>query len=150
MQRSVAVFLAIAVIYVGAGLLPSAHSALGWLAQGTVISGAIATFCVMQAHHVSVPQAAAVFLCTGSLAALSSLSATTCYLKNEDCTSLMPLHAAVLSNALLLGAASFTAFGVWLALGFPVWLAIFGTVIAAPAMTLAVLPLVSRLIGSLV
>lgn len=150
MQRSVAVFLATAVIYVGASLLPSTHPALGWLAQGTVITGAIATFCVMRAHNVTIPQAAAVFLCTGSLAALSNLSATTCFLKNEDCTSLLPLHAAVLSNALVLGVASFTSFEAWVALGLPVWLAVFGTVVAAPAMSLAVMPLVSRVISSLV
>lgn len=150
MQTSMAVFLACTVIYFGAVVMPvpEAQSAVGWLSQVVVATGAFATFASMASHRLSVTQALAVFLCAGGLAAVSSLATTACYLKDSQCTSLFPLHATIFSSAFLAGSAAFTSFAAWTALGLPLWAVIVGTVLAAPGLVVVVMPFVSRFVGA--
>ena len=150
MLTTQAVFLATSVIYLGAVVtpMPQAQAAVGWLSQVVVASGAVATFATMGVHRLTIPQAVAVFLCAGGVAAMSSIATTACYLKNSQCTSLFPLHATVFSSAFLTGSAAFTAFSVWMAAGLPLWAAIVGTVLAAPGLIVVVMPYVSKVVGA--
>lgn len=149
MHTSLAVFLATAVIYFGAVVMPfpQSQAAVGWLSQVVVATGAIATFAAMHTNRLTIAQAAAVFVCAGGVSAVSSLATTACYLKDSQCTSLFPLHATIFSSAFLTGSAAFAAFSAWTALGLPLWAIIVGTVLAAPGLIVMVMPLVSRVVG---
>ena len=149
MNTTLAVFIATTVIYFGAVVMPvdGAQASVGWLSQAVVATGAVATFGAMQAHRLTIVQAVAVFACAGAMSALSSVATTACYLKDSQCTSLLPLHSTIFTTAFLTGSAAFTSFSVWMALGLPLWAAIVGTVLAAPGLIVVVMPFVSNLVS---
>lgn len=150
MQTSLAVFLATAVIYFGASVMPyaSVQQSMGWLSQAVVATGAAATFLLMKSNRLTLPQAAAVFVCAGAVAAVTSASTVACFLKSAQCATLFPLHATVFSSAFLIGSSGFTAFSAWMALGMPLWAAIVGTILASPVLIVVVMPWVAKVIGA--
>lgn len=145
MQTSVAVFLAFTVIYFGSVVLPYdvASKAIGWTAQATSLTAAVATFMLMKSYKFTLAPAALLLLCLTVVATLAATAIVLCVHK-EQCQQSFPLHALVFSSGFLSGVAAYVGYLFGAALGLPVWATIVGAISFAPVYIAFVMPFVAK------
>lgn len=150
MQTSVAVFLAFTVIYFAAVVMPFDVSlkALGWTAQATSITAAVATFMTMQSHKFSLTSASVLLLCLTIVSTIAAVAILLC-VHRQQCQDTFPVHALVFSTGFLSGAAAYVAYLVGNAVGLPLWATIVASIVFAPTYIAYIMPLISKSIENL-
>lgn len=143
MQTSVAVFLAMTVIYFGSFALPAEYSqkAVGWAAQATAGTGAVATFMVMYARKVGLGTSVLLLFAASVLSVLSAMATLAC-VESKKCSPTFPVHTLVFSGSVLTGVSAFTGFLLGTTIGLPLWAAIVVSIALTPIFITTVLPAV--------
>lgn len=126
---SVSVFAAFVALY--AASVATRAREVGWVAQATSITGAVATYMVMAQRQ---------FALLPSLGIVGAMVIVWTIATMPSRPSPLPAHVAVFSGAFLGGAAAYVASVVATAVGLPVWAALFVTIVAAPLFLAYVLP----------
>jgi len=150
MQTSLAVFLAFTVIYFGSVVMPFdvATKAIGWTAQATSLTAAVATFMLMRSYKFTLGPAALLLLCLTIVATLAATAIVLCVQK-QQCQQTMPVHALVFSSGFLSGVAAYVGYLLGSALGLPAWATIVTAISFTPIYITFVMPFVAKRVESL-
>lgn len=145
MQTSVAVFIAFAVLYFASFVMPEeyARHTVGYTAQATTITGAVATFMVMYTRRIGLTNSLAVLASLSVVAVLSALAAVSC-VKHQQCSQTFPVHTLIFSSSFMSGAAAYAGFLMGAAVGLPLWATIVGSIAFAPIFIAVILPYIGH------
>lgn len=145
MDTSLAVFLAFTVIYFGSLAMPFQvrTKMVGWSAQATTITGAVATFMLMLSRNVGILPASAVLALMTLVATLSAMSIVSC-MERAQCQESLNVHALVFSTSFLSGAAAYIGFLASSGTGFPLWVSVVAAICFAPLYIMYAFPFLAR------
>lgn len=149
MHTSVAVFVALTVIYAGTLVLPYDLSAktMQFAAQAATIACAVATFFVLKSSKMGVGPVALVLAAATSFVALAGLAAMTCPPgKCQKYRTLFVANSLLFSTSIMTGSAAFLAYTVGSVVGLPAWAAIVASVVLTPLYIVYGMPVVVEVI----
>lgn len=133
-----AVFASFAALYFASAA--ARWSEVGWIAQATSITGAVATYLFMQQHQFGLVPSLGILGTMVVVWALASMPMHVTPQPSQPFYMHMPAHALVFSAAFVAGAAAYVASVVAMAVNMPVWAALVVTIAAAPLFLAYVLP----------
>lgn len=125
---SVSVFAAFVVLYFAAVAVKARE--VGWVAQATSITGAVATYLTMSQRQFAIVPSLGILGFMVIVWALATMPS------REP----LPAHAQVFSAAFMGGTAAYVTSVAATAVGLPVWAAVVATIVAAPVFLAYVLP----------
>lgn len=145
MHLSVAVFLAFTVIYFASVALPAEQSmkAVGWTAQATSLTAAVATFFALQSHKTRLLPASSVLLAAIVVSVLVAMAFVRC--ANQDgCEPALSMHGMVFSSGFLTGTAGYVGFTLAIMIGLPAWASIVVAVMFSPVVVAFLMPFMAK------
>ena len=145
MHISVAVFLALTVIYAGTFVLPYdlGAKALPFASEAASASCAVATFFIVKSGNMGLASVALLLAAATAFVALSGLATLACTTRQRPCSKTQAgfvAHSLLFSSPIMVGTAAYFAYAVGSMAGLPLWAAVVAAVVLTPLYVVYALP----------
>lgn len=152
MHTSVAVFIALTVIYAGTLVLPADLSAktLQFTGAAASTSCAVATFFVLKASNLGVGAVALVLVAATAMVSMTALAMATC--STSGCRQYQTMYVSnslLFSSSITTGTAAYLGYLVASLVGLPVWAAIVVSVLLVPMYIVYGMPVIMHGVANL-